>query len=403
MRPDDLVLVVDAYDVWFQLPPRILIERYLAQNAAADARLRDGWSAAAPGAAPPPVQQIIISTQKKCWPRAEDGHETHCDILPESTARTDLYGPTTDQGDPLKRLHQHRPRYINSGAMIGRGEDMLRMFRRGFEKMQAGQKAGKSLFSDQGILGEILGQQEMWRKQEREKNLAVLAGDTWNATDEVEGGAAEWEYGIGLDYVQNLFVPTVFEEDDGEYMILGDSSAVHASSKTHSVWPPRIEGVPSDMADLDSPLRYAGIEGDATWADIPLYADFWSGNVPVGVHHNAHRGGMKAQRLNTWWSKTWFYPFPRDIVAAHSARPRMLRPLAVVRAHSTLERDVVYWPHVMDAFKPLPRIFDQDTFHLGLEEARWHTLCEEGGGRPWWDTIFNDGRGPVGEVEETQY
>ncbi|CRK32666.1 hypothetical protein BN1708_019063, partial [Verticillium longisporum] len=59
LRPDDLVLIVDAYDVWFQLPPRVLIERFLAQNAAADARILAGWSADAPDAIAAPTQRVI--------------------------------------------------------------------------------------------------------------------------------------------------------------------------------------------------------------------------------------------------------------------------------------------------------------------------------------------------------
>ncbi|KAM0277842.1 hypothetical protein ACHAQH_005547 [Verticillium albo-atrum] len=408
LRPDDLVLVVDAYDVWFQLPPSVLIERYLAQNAAADARVRADWSLSAPDAVPAPTQRIIISTQKKCWPRARDGHETHCDVLPESTAREDLYGPDTDKGDPTRdgrALHRTRPRYINSGAILGRADDVLHMFRRGLDKVHEGQAAGKNIFSDQGVLGEILGQQEVWRKQQRERHAAALAGQPFDETaypaDVSAGGAETWEFGIGLDYLQDLFVPTVFEEDDGEYLMLKNDARVNASSEDRGISPSRIT-MPSDMDGLAPPLTHANVvnaeneEELSRWENVPLYADYYSGRIPVGVHHNAHRGGMKGVRLRFWWGKTWFHPFLRDIVAAREVRPRQLAPLAVIKAASSWARDVVYWPPASDADRPRPRIFDRETLGQGLDEAEWHTLCRKEGERPWWDIIFDDGRGPEG-------
>ncbi|KAG7141181.1 hypothetical protein HYQ45_002164 [Verticillium longisporum] len=321
LRPDDLVLIVDAYDVWFQLPPRVLIERFLAQNAAADARILAGWSADAPDAIAAPTQRVI------------------------STARTDLYGPETDKGDPDRdghALHRTRPRYINSGAVLGRADDVLRTLRRAYAKVREGQDAGNNLFSDQGILGEILGQQEVWRTMQRERQALALAGEPFNETAyppdvaAVGGGAETWEYGLGLDYLQELFVPTVFEEDDA-----------------------RIAGLPSDVDSLAPPLVHAGVELEeqhkdeaAHWDAVPLYTDYYTGRMPVGVHHNAHRDGMKV-------------------------RPIKLAPLAVIKATSSWARDVVYWPPASDAERRRPRIFDRKTLSQGLDEAEWHTLGPE--------------------------
>lgn len=410
LRLDDLVLIVDAYDVWFQLPPRVLIERFLAQNAAADARILAGWSPDAPDAIAAPTQRVIVSTQKKCWPRPRDGHETHCDVLPESTARADLYGPETDKGNPDRdghALHRTRPRYINSGAVLGRADDVLRTFRRAYAKVREGQDAGKNLFSDQGILGEILGQQEVWRTMQRERQALALAGEPFNETAyppdvaAVGGGAETWEYGLGLDYLQELFVPTVFEEDDGEYMAVNDAARINVSSEERGLSPARITGLPSDVDSLAPPLVHAGVELEeqhrdeaAHWDAVPLYTDYYTGRMPVGVHHNAHRDGMKGWRLKMWWDKNWFHPFLRDIVAAREVRPIKLAPLAVIKATSSWTRDVVYWPPASDAERRRPRIFDRKTLSQGLDEAEWHTLCRKQGERPWWDIVFDDDGGP---------
>ncbi|KAL2757328.1 hypothetical protein ACRALDRAFT_2098140, partial [Sodiomyces alcalophilus JCM 7366] len=410
LHPDDLVLIMDAYDVWIQLPPSLLVRRWLAQNDAAAQRIRDGWSETAEGALPPPRQSVILSTQKKCWPTKADGSDTHCDILPESTARKDLYGPDTDKPDGP--LHFRRPRYINSGSMLGPARDAIRILRRAHEKVEASRAAGLNLFSDQGILGEILGEQELWRKEQRERNARL--------PDVQPGGPDTWEYGMGLDYVQDLFVPTVFMEDDGEYLVLADQAAVDKASKEHKVDPPRLSGVPEDILTYASaPLVLAGVETETEteskaddderrnttgWADVPLYADYWSTQVPVGVHHNAHRGGMKGRRLREWWSKTWYFPYLRDIVAARSQAVDTREPLVTIPAAeidgSKDGQDLVYWAPEADMRKPLPRTFNpDDTEEDGLPEAGWDTLCQAVGKDEddWWDVIFQDDKGPLGQ------
>lgn len=90
---DDLVLMVDAYDIWFQLTPDILINRYYEANRQANKRLAKQWN----GKGEMPMQQTIIAaSQKKCLPVASTGANLHCDRLPKSPMREDLYGERTD-------------------------------------------------------------------------------------------------------------------------------------------------------------------------------------------------------------------------------------------------------------------------------------------------------------------
>lgn len=421
LHPDDLVLIMDAYDVWIQLPPALLVRRWLAQNDAANRRIRDAWSPDAEDAFPAPVQSVILSTQKKCWPTKDDGgSDTHCDILPESTAREDLFGPNTDKPDGP--LHHRRPRYINSGSMLGPARDAIRILRRAHEKVEASRAAGLNLFSDQGILGEILGEQELWRKEQRERNARVLAGtqapDVTSPSElpddsQPDGrtGPDAWEYGMGLDYIQDLFVPTVFKEDDGEYLVLADQAAVDEASKAHKVDPPRLSGVPDDILTYaPAPLVLVGEETETEsqanvtgWADVPLFADYWSAQIPVGVHHNAHRGGMKGRRLRDWWSKTWFFPYLRDIVTARSQPSDAREPLVTIPAAAQDGHDLVYWAPEADMRRPLPRTFNpEQTEGERLPQADWDTLCQAVGKDEddWWDVIFQDNKGPLGKEQD---
>lgn len=156
LEENDIVVLTDSYDCWFQLPPNVLLKRYHEANTQANRRLAAGWK----GRGDLPFEQtIIVSAQKKCFPPSSSGSVLHCDELPEGPVRKDLYGPKTDL-NPSK-FHDVRPKFLNSGRMIGPVGDMRRYFRRVQERMQRGLINGKDLYSDQGVFGEIFAEQEI--------------------------------------------------------------------------------------------------------------------------------------------------------------------------------------------------------------------------------------------------
>ncbi|KAH0424287.1 hypothetical protein CcaCcLH18_11638 [Colletotrichum camelliae] len=393
LGPDDLILVVDAYDLWFQLPPSLLIRRYMAQNFAAEERVRKEWGISAPWFSSNktefvPKQSIIISTQKKCWPKSDLGSDPHCDELPESPAREDLYGPHTDEDS--EQFHDVRPRYVNSGSFMGPVGDMRRLLRRAQEKVEEKRAAGINIFSDQGIFAEMFGEQELWRASKRKYHASgKIVQDA-----ELEIEADHFDYGIGLDYIQDLFTPTVFEEDDGEYVILSNATALQIAAEDRVIIPPRVYGVPEDMLGIGTPLSEAGIDTQADWADLPLYTDFWSTSVPAMVHHNAHRNGLKGQRLSEWWKKTWFFPHLRRLLELHS-QPKSLEPLFKVSGQNGA-KDLSFWAPASDASKRNTRIFDKEKLkEEGLPESDWDGLCIKEGHEDWWSEILQDDEGPL--------
>ncbi|KAK1707420.1 hypothetical protein BDP67DRAFT_474957 [Colletotrichum lupini] len=361
---DDLVLLVDAYDVWFQLPPSVLIRRYMAQNYAADERTRKewigspSWFSSDSGNNLIPRQTIIISTQKKCWPNASLGSDPHCDDLPESSAREDMYGPHTDE-DP-KQMHDLRPRYVNSGSLMGPVGDM----------------------------------KQIWRTSKRQNH------DEWVKlqADQPEKSAQELQqidFSVGLDYIQDLFTPTVFEEDDGLYIASSDGPGLRQAAADRGIDPPRVAGIPGDMLGLRSPIQESAIDKNMGWQDLPLYTDFWSTSVPVVVHHNAHRNGLKGQRLRDWWKNNSFFPYLRSLLELHSKPREALEPLLRVPGRNGVE-DLVYTAPASDAQKRKPRIFKkQDLKEQGLAEADWDSLCKSEGHDKWWNDVLQDGDGPL--------
>jgi len=79
---------------------------------------------------------------KECFPPPSSGSVLHCDQLPESPARKDLYGAKTDREPNI--FHDVRPKYLNSGSVIGPVGDMREYFRRVHERMQRGLVNGKT-------------------------------------------------------------------------------------------------------------------------------------------------------------------------------------------------------------------------------------------------------------------
>jgi hypothetical protein len=381
---DDLIMVADSSDSWFQLPPDVLIQRYHALNAEANERLQKEWPAKSEM---PMKQTIMVSAQKRCWPRPKSGSELHCTELPESPLREDLYGPETDK-DPEMRMVDVRPRYINSGAFVGPVGDMRRYFRRAQERYEAGKAIqGNHFYSDQGIFGEIWGEQEIWRKWRRElgdkidlhQNASIMVRD-------------QFEYHVGLDYYQTISIPTVFEEDDGDIVSLNNQTYIAERSKELEIEPVRLTRVPDEISKAKNPIaRLLSQEErqNLDWGDMNVYADFFTTAIPINIHHNAHIRNLKGRRI-WWWPRMWFFPYLRDLVTAQ-LKQRRQQPLGRVQ---TPEGKAVYWG--LEAYKEIRRYMN---VQKQMVKSDFDTICMSNWAKKekqnWWDVVFMDDKGPL--------
>ena len=381
LHEDDVVVIADGFDVWFQLPPEVLIMRYHEINARANARLREQWT----HEEPMPMQQtVVVSAQKRCWPSVEEGSNLHCDELPESPLREDLYGPETDKILGPKIFSNFRPRYINGGVYIGAAGALRRMFRRAYDKVDSETSKGVHLFSEQGISGEVLGEQETWRNWRREIQLASAG-----AVDLME---RDFEYHIGLDYAQELSYPTCHSEKDGWIVPLNRRDLVDTHSFDRGITPVRVIGVPEDVRAASNPLQ--GLVEAPDWGNMPLYVDFFTETIPVLLHHNAWKDDLKQRRI-WWWDQTWFFPHLRELLARHLT-PAPLEPLATVNLDG---RDVTYWASHSGNLKRKPRLLIDKAFEP-LNEIEWDAVCRDpeenvSWEKHWWDEVFRDGKGPL--------
>ncbi|KAF5230458.1 hypothetical protein FANTH_13838 [Fusarium anthophilum] len=136
----------------------------------------------------------------------------------------------------------------------------------------------------------------------------------------------DFDYHVGLDYTQNLLIPTVFEEQDGDIIALNNETGITEKSVFLSI-EPRPGGVPDDVQSCSNPLNMHVLHDPVDWGDMPVYADFYSTAVPVVVHHDAQKGGAKKRRY-LWCDRVWLFPYLRQPIKSQ---------LKVVEAEALLE------------------------------------------------------------------
>lgn len=407
LRDDDIVVMIDAHDVWFQLPPDVLLRRYYASNVEANQRIslesdldsEYGPSTAAAAASSSIEQTIVVSAQKGCVAPRDTTSNMHCNDVPESTLPKDVYGFLTDF-DIFKHKYM-RPRWVNSGTFMGPVGDMQRYFRRVKDKMDHDLDEltdDQELGGDQGIFAEAFGEQEIWRSRmmdpgatEEERDAAVQFRD-------------RFEYHVGLDYRQLISYPTCYSEKDGDFVKLGVPGHVRKKSRQFGVVPPRIGGIPSDMYQAQRPFGRYAIEGTVhlTWGAVPLYTDFWTTATPVMLHHNAWRDGLKERRV-TWWDRTWFFPHLRELLVARLLDTKT-EPLLVVPLGSNESLRV--WPYTggsqEDHRSQAPLVFGRsmETKEWALQTTKWDAVCRNDNQtleerKPWHQEVFRDRLGPL--------
>ncbi|KAL9635033.1 MAG: hypothetical protein Q9164_003727 [Protoblastenia rupestris] len=411
-QQNDLVLLVDGYDTWFQLDSTLLVSRYNAINAAANKRIRSDVGDQIT-VSRNIRQTIIFSSQKKCWPGKSS--DVWCWAIPPAQLPEDTYGPDTDtdidDGSESYVFARYRQRYLNSGIVMGPAGDLRKMFERAEEMSEADETRG----SDQGIFAEIFGIQEFQRTLLKEQwQLKRSESEPWwrrlfGVSHTTEGlkqasvqdrhpthrnpilhDGKDYDFGIGLDYFSELGQPTVFSDLDMDWITYKDTEGIHAAWEKGNVSNPRSDVIQADLATrpwpfsiLNSPFpanTASHRNKFATWEDVQLFTNMWTGVTPVVIHHNAHRDGLKSNR-DTMWKEIWFQPYARELLST-----RLRESGRKSGAGNRLQ--------VADR----PAGFALRTDESSTPWIEWNDLCDEG----IQEEVFRDGKGVfvLGEQED---
>lgn len=407
-KDEDLVLTVDGYDIWFQLRPQTLLDRYFAINANANKRISNELGDAA--SKYNIRQEIVFSSQKRCWPWTED--DPPCYAAPESTLPKDIFGPRTDTdiGFEENPYIKFRPRFINSGVVVGTVRAMRKMFLQA-EKQLLNDQGESNVGSDQYVFGHIMGDQSIWREAMRRDSLSQSQREAERLIDtdpksrvnypeqhikEVRAKAAlqddgRFEFGIGMDYGSILGLPTVFSEYDTEWLTFHNKDQMRKAEQHLGILrdQSRLDELASDISSTVPPFWTFNQEPDLPrellWDDVSLFTNVWTGNVPAIIHHNAHRDNLKALR-ETWWDRLWSQKYARTLYDAWINEP--IVPIAHSGLDEKSKKD--WWPE--ERWKGGGRTGwmkhgegEEET----REWVRFDDICKD-----YHEEVFRDGKGP---------
>ncbi|KAI1615744.1 hypothetical protein EDD36DRAFT_433541 [Exophiala viscosa] len=352
-QASDLVFMLDAFDIWVQLPWQALLARYHSINEAENKRIYQRMGKAA--AKEHVEQTIVFGAGKRCAPN--DLYSIACFAIPDSPLPKDLYGANTDSSIGINGAASYRQRYLNSGYAIGPLGDMYRLFvfaerrlnlcmtynSRNPSPSDPGDNTPGFCYggSDQSIFADLFGEQEFhreimrrhhhtwldsvleffWRSRPGSKRPnAILLGAviddvldpsfSHETMDTTYLPGKPHEFGIGLDYFSELGHQTINSEEpeDAQYLFYNES--IPAQLKPRSVVACPLNEMLASATDEDPAAALPqdiwtwplpGVDGPSWPASISLYTHLCLGVVPAMIHHNGKKG-----RREKDWDKLWY-------------------------------------------------------------------------------------------------
>ena len=327
---EDLVLIIDSYDTWFQLGPEVLIRRYFAVIQAADQTLEER---VAPHIAKRHDLRhtVVFQSNKLCSP--PDPRRVACWSVPMSTIQKDAFafGPFDDNdlehamSDPIHA----RPRWLDSALVIGPVKDVKDIFSTVLVR-------GSNISaSDQEIMGDMFGEQEYSRGLFAPAMLHPPLQDS-QIPDFTEG--QKTEYHMLVDYESALYQNVGSSKEFIEWLWFdGDKGQ---SREPHRAPLEDFHGyeLPVDIADSSAPFSTAHLSRRSsykdtefsgygkiltthntatdlpmkiTWRDLPLATNLITKQVIPVISLGAEQG-----LRNEYWGKMWFFPFAKQLLRA---------------------------------------------------------------------------------------
>ncbi|KAJ9627749.1 hypothetical protein H2203_002962 [Taxawa tesnikishii (nom. ined.)] len=286
----DLVLIVDGFDVWYQLRPDVMLKRYYAMNAVADQIAREAYGEEL-FQAHNITQTVIFGPDKICWPI--DYRRPACWTMPNGPVDQYAFGPDTDY-----ELEEHNiPRWLNSGTILGPIEDVREVFRATLAKV----RANHTTDSDQFYFANVMGDQEYARLARvpellKEKMAEKYEGD--NKTEPhpqrdspiIEAGS-KTEYHIGLDLEALMFQTMAYYRQFLVWMSYNNSWRSSAPNQERYNYV-----LPQDVVESAPPFQAVNLSPDAPH-DTAVYNQSWE-----------EQNLLVNQLRDLWWHKLWFFP-----------------------------------------------------------------------------------------------
>ncbi|KAJ4348546.1 uncharacterized protein N0V89_009923 [Didymosphaeria variabile] len=283
---DDLVLIIDGYDVIFQLGPDVLLQRYHEVVKASNARLEEQFGA-------DHVKKInmyntiLFGPDVLCYPI--DFRRPACWIVPESTLPRDAFGSETDKDD-----EHTRPRWLNSGTVLGPVKDLRRLFLATMDKVD---KTWDPEFygrnSDQMYLADVWADQEFVRMTSTGKNATFPLPDA--VPDDVKPNIftpepedrRKAEQHVGIDYESRMFQTVALFYDILQWATFDRPRTFVTKDEIHQF----SLKLPKDVEQSKAPYRALNKWG---WGNAWLKRKTWK-DVSLGINTVTKKHLLKAE------------------------------------------------------------------------------------------------------------
>ncbi|KAL2861135.1 glycosyltransferase domain-containing protein [Aspergillus lucknowensis] len=339
LEDHDIVLIVDGFDIFFQLPPEVLITRYQELLRETNAKLREKYGMVT---VERPFrkdgvetlqkysQRVIFSASKECFHAL--GEDAGCVSVPRSSLPPDAYGWKTDTQEQLTR-----PRWLKPGAVIGQVADLKLIYAQVLRFVEE----HRAVEGDYLALTQMYGRQEYVRELERLRTTSGFretlyrwigiseATNITSVSPSLESGQ-RYEYGIGVDFESRLFFNSVNAKQDVEWLKYNNITKTSRVQMEHRVPREHRLLLPDDVSEqnLGNPFTQPKFGKDEyinppwndtldylpknrSWDNVPLLTNIHSAEVPVLVHMNSKE---KRTVRDTWWSNMWYFPWARALL-----------------------------------------------------------------------------------------
>ncbi|CAG9955201.1 unnamed protein product [Clonostachys rosea f. rosea IK726] len=372
---NDLVLIVDGYDIIQQLPPVIMIERYFDEIHQANGRIARRFGITVAEAREKGLYNTILwGPDKACFPYDENA--PRCWAVPPSHLPPDIFGPNTGGGE----MEMNDPIWLNSGTVIGPVNDMRLAISATLREIDATYDENFDLKeSDQYYVANVWARQEYYRSKQAVHGEEVKGGPPTRWIPTAREGDPQVEYHMGLDYESSLFQAKAFNEPYYGYLQF-NSSGLNANmnvdiNKQGAKFVPYLIEMPANvlsaLGDLFESIgkAHAGTTLNDWIRSVDLGVNYVTGHIFPLWHCTGEKNDIELT-----YTKMWFFPYARSLISA------------TVKA---FQGDDLISTHLIDGRKwaPKNRYPDANTLNdtlggawtdlQGSEFVQWEQLCGE--------------------------
>ncbi|KAF1956926.1 hypothetical protein CC80DRAFT_534913 [Byssothecium circinans] len=356
VKDEDLMLVVDGKDTWFQLPSDVMIRQYQEVLEDSNKRLMllygDQFK-----------QTIVFGATKVC-----EGEDVACQHVPEPMLPANMYGKRTGKEQRLNRA-----RYLDSAMVMGPVKDLRALYEKAVSIFEEKKSQSATV---QSVISTMFGEQQLARKAHRRQykitqaaNMffdwvdasALPLGEKTKAVEFAPQEGHHYEFSIGLDYTHTLFQPLANCAQDELLQLLHDGSTdltkhhhdgtptppltipTALREATPPYWTPDLKA--HNPSPNKKPVHIEGLEfqeeidrlrdRDTPWASTILVQNTYTGAVPAAFHVNDRDDAFPILGLltdaygfkhppssNISWTSLWYSGYERALLRKYFRNPQ---------------------------------------------------------------------------------